>query len=37
MEEWISKLQGIWRGNLGISRREKDVKMRTFEGPVLST
>ncbi|HPZ17703.1 MAG TPA: hypothetical protein PLL03_04745, partial [Fervidobacterium sp.] len=33
MEEWISKLQEFG-GVTGISRREKDVKMRTPEGPV---
>jgi hypothetical protein len=33
MEEWISKLQEFG-GVSGISRREKDVKMRTPEGPV---
>lgn len=33
MEEWISKLQEFG-GVSGISRREKDVKMKTPEGPV---
>jgi len=33
MEEWISKLQEFG-GVTRISRREKDVKMRTPEGPV---